>query len=304
MSRADLFGKYTQLYQKTRAREIVPEGSFVRQLSDIMRLGLDIGVFFKSTRKKPVQVFMGNPIPFEVAKQEGFLETEDDTFLCRTILSDIRSLEYLKVAISAGFLLDAYQERVDFLKKCQRIIDVLVRKARNVVHMGDFTPFHFDSRVSTLKDFLTKTLKMDDISVEAASIAFRVADPLYITLTGNDIIVMGDESAVPHGVFYFVGGIGYTFDKKLGAVNEERLFRTTEDLSQFGIDKAFIETKISQVTEDFQNSLHSLIFSDAWKKSTAKPLCVNFGGDILIRAEPTSEIWMGVFEVYLKSPKS
>jgi hypothetical protein len=304
MSRADLFGKYTQLYQKTRAREIVPEGSFVRQLSDITRSGLDIGIFFKSKRKKPVQVFLGNPIPFEVAKEEGFLETEEESFLCRTVLSDIRSLEYLKVAISAGFLLDAYQERVDFLKKCQRIIDVLVRKARNVVHMGDFTPFHFDNRVSTLNDFLKTTLKMDDISVEAASIAFHVAEPLYITLTGNDIIVMGDESAVPHGVFYFVGGIGYTFDKNLGAVSEERLFRTNEDLSQFGIDKAYIETKISQVTEDFQNNLHSLIFSDVWKKSPAKPLTVNFGGDILIRAEPTSEIWMGVFEVYLKSPKS
>jgi hypothetical protein len=304
MSRADLFARYTQLYQKTRAREIVPEGSFVRQLSDIARLGLDIGVFFKSKRKKPAQVFLGNPIPFEVAKEEGFLETEDETFLCRTILSDIRSLEYLKVAISAGFLLDAYQERVDFLKKCQRIVDVLVRKARNVVHMGDFAPFQFDNRVSTLNDFLKKTLKMDDVSVEAASIAFHVAEPLYITLTGNDIIVMGDESAVPHGVFYFVGGIGYTFDKKQGAVSEERLFRTTEDLSTFGIDKAYIETKISQVTEDFQNNLHSLVFSDVWKKSPAKPLSVNFGGDILIRAEPTSEIWMGVFEVYLKSPKA
>jgi hypothetical protein len=304
MSRADLFGKYTQLYQKTRAREIVPEGSFVRQLSDITRQGLDIGIFFKSKRKKPAQVFLGNSIPFEVAKEDGFLETEEETFLCRTILSDIRSLEYLKVAISAGFLLDAYQERVDFLKKCQRIVDVLVRKARNVVHMGDFAPFQFDNRVSTLNDFLKKTLKMDEVSVEAASIAFNVADPLYITLTGNDIIVMGDESAVPHGVFYFVGGIGYTFDKKLGAVSEERLFRTTEDLSQYGIDKAYIETKISQVTEDFQNNLHSLIFSDVWKKSQAKPLSVNFGGDILIRAEPTSEIWMGVFEVYLKSPKT
>ncbi|MHA2385789.1 MAG: hypothetical protein ACXAEE_06225 [Candidatus Thorarchaeota archaeon] len=304
MSKADLFGRYTRLYQKTRAREIVPEGSFVRQLSDITRSGLDIGIFFKSKRKKPAQVFMGDPIPFEVAKEEGFLETEEESFLCRTILSDIRTLEYLKVAISAGFLLDAYQERVDFLKKCQRIIDVLVRKARNVVHMGDFTPFHFDTRVTTLSDFLKQTLKMDDVSVEAASIAFHVADPLYITLTGNDIIVMGDERAVPHGVFYFVGGIGYTFDKKLGAISEERLFRTTEDLSQYGIDKAYIETKISQVTEDFQNNLHSLVFSDVWKKSPAKPLSVNFGGDILIRAEPTSEIWMGVFEVYLKSPKS
>jgi hypothetical protein len=304
MSRADLFGKYTQLYQKTRAREIVPEGSFVRQLGDITRSGMDIGVFFKSKRQKPAQVFMGNAIPFEVAKEDGFLETEEESYLCRTILSDIKSLEYLKVAISAGFLLDAYQERIDFLKKCQRIIDVLVRKARNVVHMGDFTPFRFDGRVSTLSDFLKKTLKMDDISIEAASIAFNVANPLYITLTGNDIIVMGDERAVPHGVFYFVGGIGYTFDKKLGAVNEERLFKTTEDLSQFGIDKAYVETKISQVTEDFQNSLHSLIFSDVWKKSPAKPLTVNFGGDILVRAEPTSEIWMGVFEVYLKSPKS
>jgi hypothetical protein len=304
MSRADLFGKYTRLYQKTRAREIVPEGSFVRQLSDITRLGLDIGIFFKSKRKKPAQVFLGDSIPFEVAKEEGFLETEEESFLCRTILSDIRSLEFLKVAISAGFLLDAYQERVDFLKKCQRIIDVLVRKARNVVHMGDFTPFHFDSRVTTLNDFLKMTLKMDEVSIEAASIAFNVADPLYITLTGNDIIVMGDERAVPHGVFYFVGGIGYTFDKKLGAVSEERLFRTTEDLSQYGIDKAYIEAKISQVTEDFQNNLHSLIFSDVWKKSQAKPVSVNFGGDILIRAEPTSEIWMGVFEVYLKSPKS
>jgi hypothetical protein len=304
MSRTDLFSRYTQLYQKTRAREIVPEGPFVRQLTDVLRRDLDLGLFFKGKRAKPRQVYLGDPIPFAVAKSDGFLESEDDTYLCRTLLSDVQNLEYLRVAIAAGELLDAYQERVDFLKKCQRIVDVLVRKARNVIHMGEMDPFRFDERLQTLNEFLKKRLKMDAVSVEAASIPFNLADPMYVTMTANHIITMGDEPAVPHDVFYFVGGIGYTFDKTVGAVSEERLFRTTEDLTPVGIDKAFVEAKISQVTEDFQNNLHSLIFSDVWKKSPEKPVGVNFNGDIYVKAAPASEIWMGVFEVYLRSPKA
>ena len=304
MSRTDLFSRYTQLYQKTRAREIVPEGPFVRQLTDVLRRDLDLGLFFKGKKAKPRQVYLGDAIPFAVAKSEGFLESEDDTYLCRTLLSDVQTLEYLKVAIAAGELLDAYQERVDFLKKCQRIIDVLVRKARNVIHMGEIEPFRFDTRLQTLDEFLKNQLKMDAVSVEAASIPFNMADPKYVTLTANHIITMGDAPAVPHDVFYFVGGIGYTFDKTVGAVSEERLFRTTEDLTPVGIDKAFVEANISQVTEDFQNNLHSLIFSDVWKKSPEKPVGVNFNGDIFVKAAPSSEIWMGVFEVYLRSPKA
>jgi hypothetical protein len=302
MSRTDLFGRYSQLYQKTRAREIVPEGPFVRQLADVNRLGLDVGLFFKATRKKPVQVCMAKPIPFEVAEHEGFLETDDDTYLSRTLLANFKTVQYVKVVISAGMVLESYGERVEFLKKCQRIVDVFVRKARNVVHIGDYTPFRFDSRVNTLNDFLKKKLKMDEVGVEAAAIPFNVANPEYITLTGNDIVVVSEDRTVPHGVFHFVGGIGYTFDKKVGAVNEEQLFRTSEDLSPLGLDTAFVETRISQITEDFQTNLHSLIFSDIWKKSTAKPVSVNFGGDILVKAEASSEIWMGVFEVYLKPP--
>jgi len=304
MSKSDLFSRYTQLYQKARAREIVPEGPFVRQLTDVPRRDLDLGLFFKGRKAKPRQVYLGDPIPFSVAKEDGFLESEDETYLCRTLLSDVQTLEYLRVALGAGHLLDAYQERMGFLKKCQRIIDVLVRKARNVIHIGEIEAFQFDQRVQTLDEFLKKQLKMDDVSVEAASIPFNLADPMYVTLTANQVVLMGDEPAVPHDVFYFVGGIGYTFDKKEGAVNEERLFRTSEDLTPVGIDKAFIETKISQVTEDFQNNLHSLMFSDVWKKSPEKPVSVNFNGDILVKAAPASEIWMGVFEVYLRSPKA
>lgn len=302
MSRTDLFARYTQLYQKTRAREIVPEGPLVRQLADVNTLGLDVGLFFKAKRKKPVQVYIGNPLPFEAAEEEGFLESDTDTYFSRSLLSDFRTIQYIRVVVSAGMVLEAYNERVEFLKKCQRILDVFLRKTRNVVHIGDFAPLRFDKRVHTLSEFLKKTLRMDEIGVEAAMIPFNMANPRYITLTGNDIIVAGEEPIIPHDVFQFVGGIGYTFDKKVGAVNEEQLFRTNIDLTQYGMDKAFIETKISQITEDFQTNVHSLIFSDIWKKSTAKPVGINFGGDILVKAESSSEILMGVFEVYLKPP--
>jgi hypothetical protein len=113
-----------------------------------------------------------------------------------------------------------------------------------------------------------------------------------------------NNPVVPQGVFYLVGGIGYNFDTSVGAVNEERMFKTTADLSPMGIDDAYIETMISQVTEDFQTNVHSLIFSDIWKKSPAKPLGVNIGGDILIKPAEESEIWNGVFEVYLKTPST
>ncbi|MHA1936015.1 MAG: hypothetical protein ACW97A_12090 [Candidatus Thorarchaeota archaeon] len=305
MSKTDIFSKYSQVYQKGLSREIVPGGTLVRQLIDVPTRGLDVGLFFKSNRvKESAQVYMGSPLPREVSLKEGFLEAESITYLSRTILSKFRNIDYLRVVISSGHLLHEKSERLRFLKSCQGIIDVLLRKARNAVHLGEFDAFKFDKRIRTLDTFLRKGLKMDDVSVEAASIPFNIAGPEYILLSGNQLIVLDDEPKVAHGIFYFVGGIGYTFDKKIGAVNEERLYRSTADLTPMGIDNAYVEGVISGITEDFQNNVHSLIFSDIWKKSKAKPEGVNFGGDILIKAEKSSDIWSGIFEVYIAPPKT
>ncbi|MFW9976051.1 MAG: hypothetical protein ACFFDQ_12345 [Candidatus Thorarchaeota archaeon] len=305
MSRTDLFAKYSQIYAKAQAKEIVPDGTFVRQLIDIPRKSYDVGIFFKAKKSnKVVQVHLGEPIPAEVASQEGFLETEEATYLSRTIISKFKTVDFLRVVISAGEILLKKEERIDFLKNAQRILDVILRKARNILHLGEISPFQFDSRVRTLSEFLTKELKLDEVSVEAASIPFNVAGPTYILLADGSMIVVGDEPRVPQGQFYLVGGIGYRFDKTEGAISEERLFRTTADLSPQGIDEAYIDGMIQRVAEDFQNKLHSLIFSDVWKKGKSSPIGVNFGGDLLIKAESSSEIWTGVFEVYVMPPRA
>ncbi|MHA1863136.1 MAG: hypothetical protein ACTSWA_05150 [Candidatus Thorarchaeota archaeon] len=306
MSRTDHFAKYSQIYSKARAKEIVPDGPFVRQLNDVPRKNYDVGIFFKPNRsRRVVQVHLGNPIPKAISLTEGFLESDDETaYLSRTILSKFRTLDYMRVVISAGDLLESKKERIKFLKTSQRAIDVIVRKAKNVMHLAEFAPFRFDRRVTTLDEFLVKKLKMDKVSVEAASIPFLVADPEYILLANGELVVVGDEPRIPQGEFHLVGGIGYTFDKTEGAVSEGRLFRSTTDLTPQGIDEAYIDGMIQRVTEDFQNNMHSLIFADVWKKGKAKPVGVNFGGNLLVKAEPSSEIWTGVFEVYVKSPKT
>ncbi len=304
MSRTDLFARYTQVYAKAQAREIVPEGAFVRQLTDIPHGGLDIGIFFKPKKsKRSVQVYIGNPIPQDISSEEGFLEDDDKTYLSRTLISNIKTLDYCRVIISAGKVLSLKKDRIEFLKKAQRIIDVILRKAKNVLYIGEFDHFRFDRDVRTLNEFLAKDLKMDEVSVEAAAIPFNVAAPEYILLSGNKIIVVGSEPKVPQGEFYLVGGIGYQFDKKEGALSEERLFRTTVDLSPQGIDAAYIDTMITGVTEDFQTNLHSLFFADVWKKVKARPVGINFGGNVLVKSEASSDIWTGVFEVYLRPVK-
>ena len=304
MSRADLFAKYTQMYQKAHVREIVPDGPFVRQLIDLPRRGLDVGVFFKAKRKKVMtQVYLGNSIPDNVAREEGFLEAGSKTYLSRTILSNFKNLEFLRVVVSIGRILSRKDERVQFLKQCQRIVDVIVRKALNVVYIDDFEPFRFDKQVLEIDYFLSKTLKMDEVTVEAASIPFTIANPEYILLSNRKLVVIGEKRQIPMSAFYLAGGIGYTFDKTVGAVSEERLFRTTANLDQYGIDSAYLDMSISRVTEDFQNSVHSLMFADIWKKTKAKPVGANFGGDLLIKPEPSSDMWSGVFEVYVASPR-
>jgi len=50
MSRKDLFARYSQVYAKAQAKEIVPKGPFVRQLNNVPRKNYDIGVFFKPDR--------------------------------------------------------------------------------------------------------------------------------------------------------------------------------------------------------------------------------------------------------------
>ncbi len=304
MSRADLFAKCTQMYQKAHVREIVPDGPFVRQLIDLPRRGLDVGVFFKAKRKKVMtQVYLGNSIPDNVAREEGFLEAGSKTYLSRTILSNFKNLEFLRVVVSIGRILSRKDERVQFLKQCQRIVDVIVRKALNVVYIDDFEPFRFDKQVLEIDYFLSKTLKMDEVTVEAASIPFTIANPEYILLSNRKLVVIGEKRQIPMSAFYLAGGIGYTFDKTVGAVSEERLFRTTANLDQYGIDSAYLDMSISRVTEDFQNSVHSLMFADIWKKTKAKPVGANFGGDLLIKPEPSSDMWSGVFEVYVAPPR-
>lgn len=305
MSRTDLFAKYTQMYAKAQAKEIVPDGTFVRQLIDLPRRNLDVGIFFKAKRtNRLVQMYLGNPIPNEVASEDGFLETEDSTYFSRSILSKFKTIDFLRVVISAGEVLIKKEERMEFLKTSQRILDVILRKARNILHMEELEPFRFDTRVRTLGEFLIDELKMDEVSVQAASIPFNVAGPKYILLSDGSMIVIGDEPAVPQAEFYLVGGIGYRFDKTEGAISEERLFRSTADLTPYGIDEAYIDGMIQRVTEDFQNRLHSLIFADVWKKAKCGPIGVNFDGNLLVKTEANSEIWTGVFEVYVKSPKA
>jgi hypothetical protein len=305
MSRTDFFAKYTQIYAKAQAKAIVPDGTFVRQLINLPRKSYDVGVFFKARKsKRVVQLYLGRPIPAEVAVQEGFLETEDSTYLSRTILSKFKTIDYLRVVISAGKILTNKEQRVEFLKSGQRILDVILSKSRNILHMGELEPFRFDIKVRTLEEFLNIELNMDEVSVEAASIPFKVAAPNYILLADSSMIVIGDEPRVPQAEFFLVGGIGYRFDRTEGAISEERLFRTTADLTPQGIDEAYIDGMIQRVTDDFQNKLHSLIFADVWKKGKSAPVGVNFGGDLLVKAEPSSEIWTGVFEVYVKSPKA
>ncbi len=304
MSRSDLFSKYTEIYRKAQAKEIVPEGSFVRQFTDIPDLGLDIGVFFKSRREKnPKQVHISDPINPEISKHEGLLEAQQKTYLSRTIISNVKGLQYLRVVISAGELCETVEERRRFMRKAQRILDVFIRKARNVVHFGDFSAFRFDRKMTTLNDFLTKTLRMDEVSIEAASIPFLMAEPEYVILTGGDLLIVDEEPRVQHGVFHLTGGIGYTFDKKIGAVSEERLFKVGINMESLGIDEAFMDEMMSRIGEDFQNRIHSVIFSDIWKRSDAKPLGINVGNDLLIKIAPGSEIWSGVFEVYVRPPK-
>lgn len=302
MSRKDLFAKYSQIYAKGKTREIVPEGAFVRQLSDLPTGNLDFGLFFNPKRGDEVQVYIGNPIPNVIGEEEGFFEGEDDTYLSRTLLEDFKAMKYIRAGFAAGKLLTKTSERVEFLKKCQRAIDVLARKARNVIHTEDFSPFRFDRCVTTIDKFLQKDLKLDEVSVEAGKIPFMVADPDYVLLDNDHIITMEEEPIIKHAVFHFVGGIGYSFDKKIGAVNEERLFRVNTDLSDVGIGQAYVDSMISRVTEDFQTQIHSIIFTDMWKKSKSKPVGVNVGGDLLIKTEPSSDIWSGVFEVYIASP--
>ncbi|TFG10845.1 hypothetical protein EU538_00645 [Candidatus Thorarchaeota archaeon] len=303
MSRSDLFSKYTEIYRKAQAKEIVPEGPFVRQFTDIPTLGLDIGVFFKSRREKdPKQVHFGSPISPEISKHEGLLEAERKTYLSRTIVENTKGLQYLRIVMAAGELCETVEERMRFMKRCQRIIDVFIRKARNVVYFGDFSAFRFDKSITTLDSFLSKTLKMDEVSVEAASIPFLMAEPEYVLLTGGEIVVIDDEPRVQHSVFHLVGGVGYTFDKKVGAVDEGRLFKTGADMADIGITEAFMDEMMSRISEDFQNKIHSVLFSDIWKRSDAKPLGINVGNELLIKMAPSSEIWSGVFEIYVKPP--
>ena len=160
MSRTDLFAKYTQIYAKAQAKEIVPAGTFVRQLIDVPRRSYDVGVFFKAKRaSRIVQVHLGNPIPKEVATQEGFLETEDSTYLSRTILSKFKTVDFLRVVISAGEILTKKEQRVEFLKTGQRILDVILRKSRNILHLGELEPFQFDRKVRTVLRGITVLMK-------------------------------------------------------------------------------------------------------------------------------------------------
>ncbi|MBD3159873.1 MAG: hypothetical protein GF309_13905 [Candidatus Lokiarchaeota archaeon] len=304
MSQKDLFSKYSDIYRKAEDREIVPDGPFVRQFIDIPHDEIDVGVFFKSKNsKQPVQVHIGNAIPMEYGSREGLIQTDQGTLFSRKIVSDIRDIEFVKAIMYTENVLESRNQKMRFLQKCQRIIDVLVRKAKNVIHIGAINGFRMDKRVFLLREFLGEQLGMNEVSIEAASIPFDAADPDCIILSDNTILTL-TQPRVAHAVFHFVGGLGYTFDKAEGAIQEERLFRSTVDLSDKGIDQAYIDGIIERMTEDFQNNVHALMFADTWKKSEEKPAGVIFDKNLLIKMGTSSEIWTGVFEVYVRPPSS
>lgn len=302
MSQKDLFSKYSDIYSKAEAREIVPDGPFVRQFIDIPHQDIDVGVFFKCTdSKQPVQVHIGNAIPMEYGSEEGLIETDQGTLFSRTIVSNIRDIEFVRAVMCTENILESRNQKMRFLQKCQRIIDILVRKAKNVIHIGAINSFRMDKRLFLLREFLAQQLGMNEVSIEAASIPFDAADPDCIVLSDNTVLTLG-ERKVAHCVFQFVGGLGYTFDKTEGAIQEERLFQSTVDLSDKGIDQAYIDNIIERMTEDFQNNVHALMFADTWKKSREKPSGVIFDKNLLIKMGTSSEIWTGVFEVYVRPP--
>ena len=69
MSKTDIFSRYSQLYQKTTNREIVPEGVFTRQLADVPTHGMDVGIFFKQKGiRDPRQIYFENELPVSVGK--------------------------------------------------------------------------------------------------------------------------------------------------------------------------------------------------------------------------------------------
>lgn len=304
MSQKDLFSKYSDIYRKAEDREIVPDGPFVRQFIDIPHDEIDVGVFFKSKNsEQPVQVHIGNAIPMEYGSREGLIQTDQGTLFSRKVVSDIRDIEFVKAIMYTENVLESRNQKMRFLQKCQRIIDVLVRKAKNVIHIGAINGFRMDKRVFLLREFLGHQLGMNEVSIEAASIPFDAADPDCIILSDNTILTL-TQPRVAHAVFHFVGGLGYTFDKAEGAIQEERLFRSTVDLSDKGIDQAYIDGIIERMTEDFQNNVHALMFADTWKKSEEKPAGVIFDKNLLIKMGTSSEIWTGVFEVYVRPPSS
>ena len=125
MSRKDHLGNYSQMYAKAQAKVIVPDGPFVRQLNNIPRRQYDIGIFFKPNRSnRCVQIHLGEAIPKDICMQEGFLETDHATYLSRSILSNFRTLDFLRVVISAGDILESKEERLELMADLQESFKV------------------------------------------------------------------------------------------------------------------------------------------------------------------------------------
>ncbi len=303
MSSKDLFTKYSKLYLKAKATEILPPGPFLRQLADVPHRDLDIALFFKSSRKKvPRQVYIRRSVPQELADYEGLLEAEGITYFSRTLLQNLRGMQYMRAVIGAGEFTKTADDTLAFLRKCQRVIHVLVRKAKNIVHQGDYDALRVDLKIRTLNDYFSSRLKLDEVAVEAAMIPFNAADVEYVILTDGTVLVLDEIPAVQHGVYHLVGGIGYAFDLRAGAVEEARLFRTGVDLETLGLTEAYLDEALSRVVSDFQTNVHSPMFSDVWKKGTGSPEALKIGNTV-VKLAPNSSLKSGVFELYIRRPE-
>ncbi len=300
----DLLKKYSKMY-KPPVPQIVPLNNLlIDQLLGLDTEGTDVALFFNKKKTRGwKQVYITRPFPKDIAKQSGLVEVDGVHYLVKHLPDLDPKLDNIAIVISAKTKLEGLREKEVFLRKCQRIISRIIKRLLNVVHTGKLDELNIAWRIVKVKNLL-RTYKVDAALHDPILATISQDYIRYIEFSDGYLVKMDNEMHLKAMPYYYIGGIGYRFDMKIGALSENELTRELKVLVDKGISNEDIISALEWISKDIQNRVHSIFFNDLLAANfPSRITAINYLGTIVVRLAEGSDAMSGVFLIYLGPKK-
>ncbi len=300
----DLLKKYSKMYKPPNPQIVPLNNQLIDQLLGLDTENTDVALFFNKKRTKGwKQIYITQPFPKDIAKQNGLVVVDDIHYLVKHLPDLDPQLDNVAIVISAKKKLEDIREKEIFLRKCQRIVSRIIKRFLNVVHTGHLDELRIAWRIVKIKNLL-RTYKVDPALHDPILATISQDFIKYIEFSDGYLVKMDNDLSLKAMPYYYIGGIGYRFDMKIGTLSENELKRELKVLVDKGISNEDIISALEWISTDIQNRVHSIFFNDLLASNfPSRIVAINYLGTIVVRLAEGSDSMSGVFLIYLGPKK-